>query len=276
MDPKSAVVGDELDLAVVGGGAAGFFTALSCAEARPSSRIAIFEKGREVLSKVRISGGGRCNVTHACFAPRDLSTHYPRGQKELIGPFHRWGPKDTMRWFQHREVPLKTEDDGRVFPVSDRSESIIHCLLSQAQAANIEVRRGEPVSSVTSSDAGPFALHYPSGKKGSTQCLAITSGGLRGGKGADFLEAFGHEIVPPVPSLFTFKIKDPRIENLSGVSVADARVTVRLPSSKERLDASGPLLITHWGLSGPGILKLSAWGARLLHRQNYQFELEVN
>ncbi|MFC7339000.1 aminoacetone oxidase family FAD-binding enzyme [Haloferula chungangensis] len=260
------------DLVVAGGGAAGFFAAITFAEARPGSRVVILEKSREVLGKVKISGGGRCNCTHACFDPRTLIASYPRGSKQLIGPFNRWGPSDTMEWFESRGVPLKTEADGRVFPRSDSSQSIIDCLTGSAREAGIEVRKSTALKSATKLKDGGFLISLSEGSPLSTRALMLTLGGTRNRIGADLAEQFGHRIQVAAPSLFTFKINDPRLVDLPGLSVENAGVKI----SGMKLSSSGPVLITHWGLSGPGILRLSAWGARDLLECDYRFEIVLN
>ncbi len=263
---------DTVDLVVAGGGAAGFFGSITFAEARPGSRVVILEKSREVLGKVRISGGGRCNVTHACFEPRRLVTHYPRGSRQLIGPFHHWGPADTMEWFESRGVPLKIEEDGRVFPESDRSQSIIDCLVGEARRTGVEVRCRTAVKRVSRTDGGTYEVETADGGILATRKLLLTLGGTRNRIGADLAAGFGHRIEAAAPSLFTFRIGDPRLADLPGLSVPSARV--RIPGTK--LVSTGPVLVTHWGLSGPGILRISAWGARELQQRDYRFEVEVN
>ena len=255
------------DILIVGGGAAGFFTAINIAERNPKLKVAILERGKTVLEKVRISGGGRCNVTHACFVPNDLVKFYPRGEKELRGPFHQFCSGDTIEWFEKHGVVLKIEEDGRMFPVSDSSQTIIDCFLTAVKKLKIEVLTGHSVQSIFKGD------HYwkveTNHETFSCQKLIMTTGSNP--KIWEMLQSIGHTIVPPVPSLFTFNIKDVRIKDLMGVS---AWAHVKVKNSK--LEASGPLLITHWGMSGPGILRLSAWGARELFAKNYQFLLEVN
>lgn len=255
------------DILIVGGGAAGFFTAINIAERNPKFKIAILERGKEVLTKVRISGGGRCNVTHACFEPNELVKFYPRGEKELRGPFHQFSSGDTIEWFEKHGVELKIEDDGRMFPVSNSSQTIIDCFLESAKKLKIDVLTGQSVQSVFKS-TDVWKLETPSAQYTCEKLIMATGSNP---KVWELLESFGHTIVPPVPSLFTFNIKDPRIKELPGVS---AQATVRVKNTK--LSASGPLLVTHWGMSGPAILKLSAWGARTLHDKNYQFEIFVN
>lgn len=255
------------DILVVGGGAAGFFTALNAAETNPKLKIAILERGAETLSKVRISGGGRCNVTHACFDPRELVKFYPRGEKELRGPFHAFAAGDTIEWFGRHGVELKIEDDGRMFPVTDSSQTIIDCFVQAAAKLKIDVLTGHSVQAIFKGEKG-WKLDTPKGNFTGRK-LVMTTGSNP--KMWDILHGMGHTIVPPVPSLFTFNIKDARIKDLPGIS---ATATVSIPGTK--LEAEGPLLITHWGLSGPAVLKLSAWGARTLAEKKYQFGIRVN
>lgn len=262
------------DLVVAGGGAAGFFGAITCAELHPGARIVILEKSREVLGKVRISGGGRCNLTHGCFDPRQLTESYPRGSRQLIGPFSRWGPADTMSWFEERGVALKIEDDGRVFPQSDSSASIVNCLVDAAQDAGIEVRTGVALEQVERHVEGGFELDLIGGERMRTERVLLTLGGTRNRIGADIANSLGHRVEAAAPSLFTFKIDDARIDGLQGLSVAEAGVAV--DHAGMSLDAVGPVLVTHWGLSGPGILRVSAWGARELQQLDYRFEIVVN
>lgn len=257
----------DYDIIVVGGGAAGFFTAINIAENNPKLTIAILERGKEVLSKVRVSGGGRCNVTHACFIPNDLVKYYPRGEKELKGPFHQFCSGDTIEWFSNHGVELKIEDDGRMFPVSNSSQTIIDCFVTATQKLKIEVLTGHSLQSIFKAEAHwKLDTNHQSLK---CEKLILTTGSNP--KIWEMLENLGHSIIAPVPSLFTFNIKDARIKDLMGVS---AVASVKVKDSK--LNASGPLLITHWGMSGPGILRLSAWGARELEAKNYQFTLQVN
>ena len=255
------------DVIVVGGGASGFFTALNLAEQRSDLRIAILERGKEVLSKVKISGGGRCNVTHACFVPNVLTKYYPRGEKELKGPFHTFCTGDVMQWFDDRGVALKIEDDGRVFPESDNSQTIIDCFLQEATHFNIKIITQTSVQSIQKENE---YWKLETSKIFSMQKLVMATGS--NGKIWNLLQSAGHSIVKPVPSLFTFNIKDDRIKDLMGISAE--KVTVKVKSTS--LKATGSLLITHWGMSGPAILRLSAWGARELFDKNYQFQLIVN
>ncbi|MCZ8230231.1 NAD(P)/FAD-dependent oxidoreductase [Flavobacterium sp.] len=255
------------DCLIVGGGAAGFFTAINIVERNPKAKVAILERGAEVLGKVRISGGGRCNVTHACFESNELVKFYPRGEKELRGPFHQFCSGDTIEWFERHGVALKIEDDGRMFPVSNSSQTIIDCFLKATQQLGIKVLTGQSVQSIFKKDN--YWKIDTQNQNYQAEKLILATGSNP--KIWEMLQEFGHAIIPPVPSLFTFNTKDPRIKELPGVS---AKVTVRVKDTK--LEATGPLLITHWGMSGPAILKLSAWGARILHDKNYQFTLFVN
>lgn len=256
------------DVIVVGGGASGFFTAINLAQQTPNIRIAILERSKEVLNKVKISGGGRCNVTHACFIPNVLTKFYPRGEKELKGPFHTFCTGDVMQWFEDRNVVLKIEEDGRIFPESDSSQTIIDCFLEEAKKYGIKIITQTIVQSIQQQNDG-WTLET---SKDAFQCnhLVIATGSNL--KIWDLLQNANHSIVKPVPSLFTFNIKDPRIQDLMGISIE--MVTVKVKDS--HLKATGALLITHWGMSGPAILRLSAWGARELFDKNYQFTLQVN
>lgn len=266
---------DPWDLIVIGGGAAGYFAAITCAEAiGTGARVIILEKTAQVLGKVKISGGGRCNVTHACFDPKQLIENYPRGSRSLMGPFHRWGAADTAQWFEDRGVPLKSESDGRMFPQSNNSQTIIDCLTAEVKKAGVVVQTSNGVNAISShpTDEVRFQLSTDLGDKLAARSIILATGGTRLAAGAKLAKSLGHTLIPNVPSLFAFNIDDVRIGNLPGVSVQEALVSV----TGEKLTASGPLLITHHGLSGPGILRLSAWGARLLSEQNYQFEIQIN
>ncbi len=257
---------------VIGGGAAGFFGAITAAEKNAGAKVLLLEKSPELLAKVTISGGGRCNATHSCFDPQTLSEKYPRGGRELIGAFHRWQPRDMIAWFAARDVKLKAERDGRMFPVTDKSATIVNCLLAAAKKAGVEIRTQCGVASADKRAGGGFHLTLTTREQLDCDCLLLATGGNQNSGGHAVAETLGHKITPLVPSLFTFNISDPRLKNLSGISVPDAAVEV--PACKLR--QTGPLLITHWGLSGPAILKLSAWGARVLAEKNYDFELVVN
>ena len=259
------------DIIIVGGGAAGFFTAINIVEKNPKLKVAILERGAEVLQKVRISGGGRCNVTHACFEPNELVKFYPRGEKELRGPFHQFSSGDTIEWFEKHGVELKIEADGRMFPVSNSSQTIIDCFLKATQKLGIAVLTGQSVQSIFNPEVSGenFWKIETQTENYLTEKLILATGSNP--KVWEMLQNFGHAVVSPVPSLFTFNIKDSRIKELPGVA---AQVTVKVKDTK--LTSTGPLLITHWGMSGPAILKLSAWGARILHDKNYQFTIYVN
>lgn len=259
------------DVIVIGGGAAGFFAAIRCAELNPNQRIIILEKASQTLGKVLISGGGRCNVTHACFEPAKLITYYPRGGNELRGAFTRFQPNDTVAWFEERGVRIKTESDGRMFPITDDSNTIANTLRFSAKQAGVRVELGASVLGVEKTPQGEFRLEVRR-EAGSqfiqTKKLLFATGGDR--KSLDLIRKLGHTIADPVPSLFTFNIKDKRIDGLAGVAVED--VTLKMDS----LTARGPLLITHWGMSGPAVLRLSAWGARILFDKKYASPLTVN
>jgi len=256
---------------IIGGGAAGFFAAITCAEANPLAAVTILERGKSVLGKVKVSGGGRCNLTHACFEAKPLTKFYPRGGKTLLGPFHQFQCKDTVAWFEGRGVKTKVEADGRMFPVTDSSQTIIDCLTNAAKKAGVTILKSTRVMDFSLDPAHPerWIVHTPDQVYPADQLMLATGSNP---KIWDLLKKLGHTIVPPVPSLFTFNIKDPRIHDLAGLSVPHAVVKVQ----STQLQASGPLLITHWGMSGPGILKLSAWGARILNKKEYRFGLQVN
>ena len=314
---------------VVGGGAAGFFAAITCAEAAPDAEVTVLERGPQFLSKVRISGGGRCNVTHACFDARELTACYPRGGRALLAPFKNFQARDTVAWFESRGVKLKTEADGRMFPVSDSSQTIIDCLMNAAKAAGVKLRLNCGVEHVAASGTGilsvqpvrdrleacptfeltiankastpsppleergggrrPIQINERAPRPGPlpavrgegeimasemTSCdhLLLATGGCRAAVAGQLAVSLGHTLEPPVPSLFTFHIESPWLRALAGVSVGSVEASVAGVRLRER----GPLLVTHWGLSGPVILRLSAWGARALHKFNYQFPLQIN
>ena len=259
-----------LRIVVAGGGAAGFFGAIAAAEKNPKADVILLEKGPHFLSKVRISGGGRCNVTHACFDPRELSTRYPRGGKALISPLTRFGPAETVRWFESRGVKLKTESDGRMFPVTDSSQSIIDCLTQAARQATVKIIPEAGVQSIRPTEGGGFMLQLTNGSTMECDRFLWAGGGCR--PESHPVAALGHGLVPPVPSLFTFHVEIPWIQSLAGLSVHEVEVSVPDLHLKEK----GPLLFTHHGLSGPAILRLSAWGARPLHEKSYQFFLQIN
>lgn len=263
------------DLIIIGGGAAGFFTAINVAERNRNLKIAIVERGREVLQKVKVSGGGRCNVTHACFEPSALINYYPRGNQELLQPFERFNPTHTIEWFESRGVKIKKEADGRMFPVSNSSQSIIDCFLEACRKNHIEILTNTRVESIEN-NGDHWQLNAIGHRQYFTKKLMIATG-------SDvaiwkLLQHLGVSVVAPVPSLFTFNIKDTRIQDLMGISVDNVICQLNDPKSKQlsTFNSSGPMLVTHWGLSGPAILKLSAWGARALNELNYEFEVIVN
>ncbi|MBD2302468.1 NAD(P)/FAD-dependent oxidoreductase [Nostoc sp. FACHB-190] len=277
-----------LQIVVIGGGAAGFFGAIACANANPYARVILLEASRQPLAKVRISGGGRCNVTHACFEPAALVANYPRGGKALRGAFSRFQAKDTISWFANHGVPLKKEADGRMFPVTDTSETIVQCLMNAAEDNGVELRTGTPVVSVkrlpqkTSYSPLPtphsplstqFEVYLKSGETLKCDRLLLATGSNP--IGYKIAQEFGHQIEPPAPSLFTFNIPDPNLRALSGVSMNPVRLRLSVPQ-QPALEQIGPLLITHWGVSGPAVLKLSAWGARMLYDNRYQATLTIN
>lgn len=265
-----------LQIVVIGGGAAGFFGAITCATAHPYTQVTLIEAGRQLLSKVRISGGGRCNVTHACFDSAKLVNYYPRGNKALRGALTRFQPQDTVAWFQSHGVELKTEADGRMFPITDNSETIVNCLLQAAEHAGVNVRTGSPVKAIVHHPEHSnrrFTVELKSGEVLNCDRLLLATGSNP--QGYAIAKALGHTIEPPVPSLFTFNIPDSRLQGLAGISANEVRL--QLPDAGKTLkEQTGPLLITHWGVSGPAVLKLSAWGARFLHEQHYQTSLLIN
>ncbi|NJN01865.1 MAG: NAD(P)/FAD-dependent oxidoreductase [Leptolyngbyaceae cyanobacterium RM1_1_2] len=265
-------MGEYLNIAVIGGGAAGFFGAIACARANPQARVVLFEGGRSPLAKVRISGGGRCNVTHHCFDPALLVQHYPRGGKALRGAFSRFQPKDTIAWFAQQGVALKTEADGRMFPVTDDSETIVECLWQAAEAAGVELKTKTAVAGVEQRHQ-QFELVLKPERPFSCDRLLIATGSSL--QGIRLAQALGHRVEPPVPSLFTFNIADTHLRSLAGIAVAPVALKLTAPGTKP-LTQTGPLLITHWGVSGPAVLKLSAWGARALHEAHYQATLQIN
>ncbi len=277
------------DVLIVGGGAAGFYAAIHIAEQQPSWQIAILERGKQVLTKVKVSGGGRCNVTHAEFDPSELVKNYPRGEKELLGPFHTYASGDTVAFFEERGIPLKIEEDGRMFPTTNSSQTIIDCFTNEVNRLGITVLKNSSVTAINRIAENEGGWEIESIRKTyRTRKVLVATGSNP--KIWNLLQSLGHTIVPPTPSLFTFNIKDPRITGIQGLSTPariavlskrlnNPKITLALKSvSAEavKLEAEGPLLITHWGLSGPGILKLSAWGAVLLNQYKYQFKIKVN
>jgi len=259
-----------MKVAIIGGGAAGFFSAFSVKEHHPNSKVTIFEKSNKLLSKVKVSGGGRCNVTNACFSASKLSKSYPRGGKHLKKAFSVFQAKDTVEWFSKRGVELKAEEDGRMFPTTDNSQTIIDCFLKEAGQKNIKILEQSPIRKIVPENEG-YTLHLE-GTSEHFNKVIIATGGSPKMSGFYWLQQLGHSISPPLPSLFTFNIPGDQVKILMGLVVENA--TVRIQGTK--LSHSGPVLITHWGMSGPAILKLSAWGARNLAENNYNFNIQIN
>jgi hypothetical protein len=262
---------ESLQVAVIGGGAAGFFAAISAKLHHPEAKVTIYEKSAKLLSKVRISGGGRCNVTHHCFEIRELVENYPRGERPLKKAFGIFSPTDTIEWFKQRGVELKTESDGRMFPVTDDSETIINCLMNETRRIGVGIKTKSNIKTIKRLEDG-YELGFHRGGRVVADKVIVATGGSPRSSGFDWLRDLGHDIEEPVPSLFTFNMPDEPIKKLMGV-VAEP-VSVKVMGSN--LQSSGPLLITHWGMSGPAILKLSAFGARELSEKDYQFKVLVN
>jgi len=259
-------------IVIVGGGAAGFFAAIACGESRRDAEILLLEKTSQFLSKVKISGGGRCNVTHADFDAREFSRRFPRGERALISAFGKFQASDTVAWFESRSVKLKAEPDGRMFPTTDSSQTIIDCLLGEARKAGIKLETNCGVERAIKKSGGGFELELSNGEKLTCDKLLLALGGCRTPALGQLAVSLGHTLEPPVPSLFTFHIEIPWLRELAGVSVETSEVSVHGTKLRER----GALLLTHWGLSGPAILRLSAWGAREMHERNYNFPLQIN
>ncbi len=282
-----------LKIIIIGGGAAGFFAACSAAKTNQNASVILLEASRQLLAKVRISGGGRCNVTHALFDPKGFIQNYPRGSKALLGAFSRFQAQDTVRWFASAGVQLKTEADGRMFPVTDNSETIVDCLIRTALAYNVEIRTSSPVVWVKSQELGEesgenssnsfrshendelgkFEVLLKSGETLYCDKLLLATG--NNPVGYRIAKKLGHQVEPTVPSLFTFNILDKELRELAGISINPVKLRLSVPG-KPQLEQIGPLLITHWGLSGPAVLKLSAWGARIFHESRYKGTLSVN
>lgn len=258
-------------LIVIGGGAAGFFCAVNAARINTALEVMIVEKSSKLLSKVKVSGGGRCNATHACFEIPELVKRYPRGQNFLKKAFHWFNTNDTIQWFEERGVRLKTEGDGRMFPVTDNSQTIIDCLLREADKHRVEITMNADVKQISKA-ADRFLLELNDGRKFESDYLCIACGGFPKALQFDWLKVTGHSIEAPVPSLFTFNMPGNAITQLMGVSVEKAVVKV----TGTKLQEEGPLLITHWGMSGPVVLRTSAWGARILAEKSYRFNITVN
>ena len=259
-------------IVIAGGGAAGFFAALACAEMANGAKIFILEKSSHFLSKVKISGGGRCNVTHAEFDAREFSKRYPRGERALISAFAKFQASDTVAWFESRGAKLKIESDGRMFPTTDSSQTIIDCLLNSARRAGIQLKTNCGVETVSKKSGGGFEMTLSNGEHLSCDKLLLATGGCRTPALGQLAVSLGHQLEPPVPSLFTFHIATPWLRTLAGISVEKVEASVPETKLRER----GALLVTHWGLSGPAILRLSAWGARELHATHYSFPLRIN
>ncbi len=258
-------------LVVAGGGAAGFFAAINAAGMSKSLHVILLEKTQKLLSKVRVSGGGRCNVTHSCFEPKVLIGKYPRGKKELTNGFFRFNPAHTIEWFAQRGVKLKTEEDGRMFPITDNSETIIQCFLKEAEKNNVIIKTGAGIESF--SKAGEkFALQLTDRTKLEADFLLIATGGSPSEKNYRWLMQTGHTIIPPVPSLFTFNIPGFGLKGLEGITVQAAKISLTGTNFKEQ----GPLLVTHWGISGPAAIRLSAWAAHYFFLNNYNVRAEIN
>jgi len=282
------------DVIIIGGGAAGFYAAVHMAEANANLKIAILERGKEVLAKVKVSGGGRCNVTHAEFDPAELIKNYPRGEKELLGPFHTHCSGDTVAFFEEKGIPLKIEEDGRMFPKSNTSRTIIDFFINQADRLGIKVLKHSTVTDFSPLPKDNMGKENPGWHvttiKGQYQAKKLLIASGSNPKIWNLLEQLGHTIEPAVPSLFTFNIKDPRIEGIPGLStearveilakkIFSPKITINLRSAladESLMESEGPVLITHWGMSGPAILKLSAWGARLLNEMKYRFTIRIN
>jgi predicted Rossmann fold flavoprotein len=262
---------NDFDLIVVGGGAAGFFGAIQAAEMQPGLKILIVEKTNKLLSKVRVSGGGRCNVTHNCFNPTKLSHHYPRGEKQLQTLFKQYHAENVVAWFSDKGVELKTEDDGRMFPETDNSQTIIDCFLRTALQYKIKIEAGEAVAKLLKQE-NRFVLTCASGKTLSAKKILVAIGGNPKADAYRFIADVGHSIIDPIPSLFTFNDSEKHFNDLMGISVPNAEVKI----CGTKFQQQGPLLITHWGFSGPGVIKLSAWAAVHLHQQSYQFDILVS
>ncbi|MBN8703628.1 MAG: NAD(P)/FAD-dependent oxidoreductase [Bacteroidetes bacterium] len=259
-------------VAVIGGGAAGFFAAINIKMFNPNCEVVLFEKTNKLLTKVLVSGGGRCNVTNACYENAVLVKNYPRGEKELRSVFSRFSTEDIVSWFRNYDIELKTEPDGRMFPVSNNSATIANCFLKEAQQLGIKINLGSELISITKTDSAAYVLEFKNGTIFNADKLLITTGGSAKEESYSFIKKLGHSIVSPIPSLFTFNVPNNPILKLLGISVPQAIVSIR----NTKLQLQGPLLITHWGLSGPVILKLSAFGATELHKVNYNFSVEVN
>jgi predicted Rossmann fold flavoprotein len=257
-------------VAVIGAGAAGFFAAINCAINFPEANVIIFEKSNKVLSKVRVSGGGRCNVTNVNFDNRNLADYYPRGHRELRSAFSRFGKKETIDWFEERGVKLKDEPDGRMFPITNNSETIIHCLMNESVKNNVKIRLSQTLNKISQAGKGGFNLHFPEYDFYADKII-ITTGGSPNINSYDWIKSLGHRIIPPVPSLFTFNIPGSPLKGLEGIAKP---AIVLLDGFK--FESAGPLLITHWGISGPAVLRLSAFASRWLNEKGYTSDCFIN
>ena len=264
-------MGRSKKLIVAGGGAAGIFCAVNAARLAPDLKVIVFEKSNRLLSKVAISGGGRCNLTHHCFSVAELIKFYPRGSRFLKKSFGHFGPSDTIEWFERRGLSIKAEADGRMFPVTDQSGDVIRCLLDEADRYQVEIRFNRAISGLTQSDS-KFKVQLSDGTHETADFVCLAAGGQSILSRIDWIQQLGHHIIPPVPSLFTFNIPDSAAGNLMGLSVQDVIIKIAGTSFLQR----GPLLFTHWGISGPAVLKLSAWAARDLNTMNYEFTSQIN
>lgn len=260
----------DMKVGIIGGGAAGFFAAITCATQYPNATVIIFEKSNKLLSKVKVSGGGRCNVTNATFNNSSLIKNYPRGEKFLKKCFNQFNTKDTVTWFESRGVKLKTEIDNRMFPISDSSQTIVDCLLNESRKLGVTIKKGINITKIKKEDTGFLLQEHENSYV--VDKIIIAPGGSPKLSGLDWIAELGHIIEPPVPSLFTFNMPDESVTNLMGVAVENAIVKVQ----GSKLQSEGALLVTHWGMSGPAILKLSAWGARILNDKNYTFDISIN
>ena len=261
----------EFDLIVIGGGAAGFFGAIIAAEKKKGLSILILEKTSKLLSKVKVSGGGRCNVTHNCFEPTQLSKHYPRGSKELKSLFRKFQTKDTVAWFESKNITLKTEADGRMFPVTDNSQTIIDCFLKEAERHQIKIKINSEVTKITRFKNG-YTILIGKDELYSTPKILVAAGGYNNLHSYQWIAHTSHPIINPIPSLFTFNDSEKKFSDLMGIAVANAEVKIVGTKFLEQ----GPVLITHWGLSGPAVIKLSAWAADYLHQLHYEFTVLIN
>ncbi|MGV6861542.1 MAG: NAD(P)/FAD-dependent oxidoreductase [Putridiphycobacter sp.] len=262
----------KLDIAIIGGGAAGFFAAINCKLKYPDYNVTIYEKSNKVLSKVKVSGGGRCNVTNATESISEFSKNYPRGQRQLKSVFGIFNQKDTIKWFEERGIELVTQSDLCIFPKSQNSQTIIDCFLKECNRLKIEIKTGFGLTAINTGENEKLTLDFRNHPSIKVDKLIVAIGGQPKLSGLELFKAIGHSIVTPVPSLFTFNMPKENISNLMGIVVESA--SVKIQSTK--LENEGPLLITHWGMSGPAILKLSAWGARILHDKNYKFKIQIN